>query len=228
MNFGGRPASHVCYDRAVTAKVEDVFEQLGDLFEQFFSFSPDIHHTVELTDDEAARGTSRTLNIARRIHCDACDGRGSRDPSDALACPDCNGSGGSTHAQGFFMVQSTCKRCHGRRRIIASPCATCDGAGTKTEHSTMTVDIPAGVQHEQTIKLTGAGNRFADKTGDLQLYLLVGGRPDSRQSALAQFDTVEPEIPQARIHNANRPLPIIPIVMLGLLLLLLAAVARAS
>ena len=214
----------------MTAKVEDVFEQLGDLFEQFFSFSPDIHRTVELTDDEAARGTSLSLNIARRVHCDACDGRGSRDPSDALACPECDGSGGSTHAQGFFMVQSTCKRCHGRRRIIANPCATCDGAGTKTEHSTMTVDIPAGVQHEQTIKITGAGNRFADKTGDLQVYLLVGGRPDSRGSALEQaaFDPIEPEIPEARIHNAKRPVPTIPLATVACLLVIALALMYAA
>lgn len=222
MNFGGRPASHVCYDRAVAGPLEDLFHQLGDFF---FKASSDIHLSVDLTDDEAARGTARTVHIARRIHCDACDGRGTHEP--VSACPDCKGTGGTMQTQGFFTFKTACARCKSRGRIIEKPCTTCDGAGMKSERVPVTVEIPAGAQHEQTVKVPGAGNRLADKTGDLLVYLLVGGQPDSRAAA---FDgiPVEPDIPEARIHNAKRSLPVRQIAFIAIVLAMLTALAIAA
>ena len=66
---------------------------------------------------------------------------------------------------------------------IAHPCLTCDGVGTVTKPHTLSVVVPAGVTHSQTLRLPEAGSPTKDgKTGHVYVHLLVGGRPDPRDN----------------------------------------------
>lgn len=207
---------------------DDFVPLLNDLFGQFFGGLPDLAVTIEISDAEAAAGVTRTVPISRTRICDRCDGRGSTDASAVTPCTACGGRGGTSSKQGFFLIQHVCQTCNGAGRVVRDPCTGCRGTGRLTEQDTVTIDIPAGAQHEQTIRIAGAGNRKPDGTaGDVLAYLLVGGRPDSRYAAFAG-PPPEAEIPQARIHNAKRPVPVAMVLTLASVIAILVALAVAS
>ena len=209
-------------------QVDSIFEAFGELFADFFQHSPHLGLTVEITDEEAARGVTRAMPIKRRVPCDKCDGRGTADAAAAVEmCTACAGKGGHQQARGQFFVQHVCERCRGRGRLVRDPCTHCDASGAAVEDGTITIVVPAGSQHEQTITVTGAGSRLPDgTTGDVYVHLLVGGRPDTR---FAGFEAAaEPELPPARVHDAKRPLPIVPIATIACVVAILVALAYAA
>ena len=54
---------------------------------------------------------------------------------------------------GFFHMKSTCRHCHGQGKIITTPCRQCAGKGTVTRTQTVNVQIPAGVDDGQTLRV---------------------------------------------------------------------------
>ncbi len=54
---------------------------------------------------------------------------------------------------GFFNMRSTCRRCHGQGTIIDKPCRQCGGRGTTTKTQTVNVQVPAGVEDGQTLRV---------------------------------------------------------------------------
>jgi molecular chaperone DnaJ len=80
-------------------------------------------------------------------------------------------------SQGFFSIQQTCPTCHGTGKVIPDPCATCHGAGRIKKHKTLSVKIPAGVDTDDRIRLTGEGE--AGLNGGLwgDLYVVVHLKP---------------------------------------------------
>ena len=60
-------------------------------------------------------------------------------------------------SQGFFSIQQTCPTCHGTGKVIPEPCTACHGAGRIKKHKTLSVKIPAGVDQDDRIRLTGEG-----------------------------------------------------------------------
>lgn len=54
---------------------------------------------------------------------------------------------------GLFHMTSTCRRCHGQGRVITTPCRQCSGKGTTTRTQTVNVQVPAGVEDGQTVRV---------------------------------------------------------------------------
>lgn len=214
----------------------DLNALFGELFGQFFSGRTlHLQATLAISDAEAASGVDKEIQLQRAVKCVACDGRGSTDPSAVAAtCDACGGAGKRTHAQGFFQVQTTCPACKGIGTAVTDRCTSCEGHGTTVAPATMTIQVPAGVEHEQELLFAGKGSERRDGTkGDLRVRLLVGGRPDSRLDALAN---VPPELasmfaaplPTARVHQpASRSMrPFIALAAAVLMLLVLLAIVR--
>src|SRR5205807_707310 len=79
------------------------------------------------------------------------------------------------------LVRSTvCDRCGGDGRIAETPCRECGGRGRRARRRRLTVDIPAGIDDDQRVRLTGHGHsgERGGPAGDL--YVLVNVRPDER------------------------------------------------
>ena len=85
----------------------------------------------------------------------------------------CDGHGQVLRRQGFFTIQTTCPQCKGSGEMIKNPCGDCRGEGVQKELQKIEVDIPAGIDEGQRMKLTGQGNvgRFGGLSGDL--YILI-------------------------------------------------------
>ena len=81
---------------------------------------------------------------------------------------------------GQVVRTQACDRCGGDGRIPKTPCGQCRGAGLETERRELSVDIPAGIDDGQRVRLTGRGHagERGGPAGDL--YVLVGVQPDPR------------------------------------------------
>ena len=139
----------------------------------------DLRYNLELTLEEAARGTEAKIRIPALETCGTCDGSGAKAGTEPKQCPTCHGRGEVRVSQGFFSLQQTCPQCHGRGKVIADPCATCEGAGRVRKHKTLSVKIPAGVDQDDRIRLTGEGEAGINGGPPGDLYVVVNMKPHS-------------------------------------------------
>ena len=166
------------------SSVDDIFSAFGDLFGDFFGGrssggrrprGADLRVDLGLSFPEAVWGTSKEVKVTRDVACASCNASGAAPGSKPESCKTCNGKGQVVHAQGFFMVQTTCPQCRGAGKVIKDPCGDCRGRGARPETSTITVTIPAGVDDGQTLRLAGKGESAAGGSGHLYVVLHVQG-----------------------------------------------------
>ncbi len=139
----------------------------------------DLRYNLELSLEDAARGTEAKIRIPTLEQCATCHGSGAKPGTQPKQCPACHGRGEVRVSQGFFSLQQTCPQCHGRGKVIADPCATCEGAGRLRKHKTLSVKIPAGVDQDDRIRLAGEGEAGVNGGPAGDLYVVVSLKPHS-------------------------------------------------
>ena len=133
----------------------------------------DLRYNLELTLEDAARGAEVKIRIPTMEQCETCHGSGAKPGTEPKQCPTCHGHGEVRVSQGFFSIQQTCPACHGRGKVVAEPCATCHGAGRMKKSKTLSVKIPAGVDQDDRIRLTGEGESGLNGGPAGDLYVVV-------------------------------------------------------
>lgn len=170
------------------SNVEDILSAFGDIFGDFFGGrgggrrqprGADLRVDVNLSFPEAVWGTTKDVKVSREVACTTCTGTGAKPGSKPEVCKTCQGKGQVVHAQGFFMVQTTCPQCRGAGKSIKEPCEDCRGRGTKSETSTLNVTVPAGVDDGQTLRLAGKGEQAPGGTAG-HLYVVLHVQGDER------------------------------------------------
>jgi molecular chaperone DnaJ len=133
----------------------------------------DLRYNLEVSLEDAARGTETRIRIPTMAECDSCHGSGAKKGSEPKTCPTCGGHGQVRMQQGFFSIQQTCPKCHGTGRYIADPCTACQGAGRVKQHKTLSVKIPAGIDEGDRIRLSGEGEPGVNggPAGDLYVQI---------------------------------------------------------
>jgi molecular chaperone DnaJ len=133
----------------------------------------DLSYSLEITLEEAARGTDTQIKIPTWENCGTCSGTGAKPGTSAKTCGHCNGSGSVHIRQGFFSIQQTCPHCHGSGKIIPEPCGTCHGAGKLKKTKTLEVKIPAGINEGMRIRSSGNGEPGVNggPAGDLYIEI---------------------------------------------------------
>lgn len=177
-------------DPTIFADFGDLFAGLGDIFGIGDLFGggrrrggarrgADLRYDLEITFEEAARGTETSIQIPREELCEECRGSGAAPGSTPEVCPQCRGQGQLRYQQGFFTVARTCGRCHGSGRIITRVCPACRGAGRIARDRKITVRIPAGIDTGQRLRLVGEGEHGAagGPPGDLYVVAHVEEHP---------------------------------------------------
>ena len=133
----------------------------------------DLRYNLEITLEQAARGTETQIRVPTMVECAPCQGRGAKPGTSPTKCDTCGGHGQVRMQQGFFSIQQPCPRCHGSGKIIASPCTTCQGAGRVKQHKTLSVKIPAGVDNDDRIRLSGEGEQGTNGGTAGDLYVVI-------------------------------------------------------
>lgn len=144
----------------------------------------DIAAKVEVDLADVARPTTRELTFEAVVRCPTCHGNGAEPGTPIRTCERCGGAGRlqgvSRTPFGQVVRQVECDSCHGDGRVPEQPCATCDGRGRSVQETTLSVDIPAGIEDGQRIRLTGRGHAGEAGAPSGDLYVLVGVREDPR------------------------------------------------
>lgn len=170
------------------------FGNLGDIFGDIFGGGGgrtrtreqrgrDIQMDVALTFAEAAFGAKKDIRLHRSAECGRCAGKGAEPGSRMAECGRCGGEGEISRAQqtmlGVFRTSETCGACAGAGRVPEKKCRDCDGQGVARLARHFSVDIPAGINDGEVLRLSGEGEAAAGgKTGDL--YLTMRVKPDAR------------------------------------------------
>lgn len=169
------------------ADFDDIFQGFGfgDIFGSIFrdmdrergDSGTDLQYDMELTLEEAAKGSEKNIHVSRKKVCPECDGTGAQDGSEAKPCPNCNGAGQvrTVKRTGFVQFQtiSLCRQCRGTGRVIEKPCKNCGGARMAEVKSTFKIKIPRGVNTGFRMRLRGEGDAGRDGSGDLYIVLYV-------------------------------------------------------
>ena len=174
---------------------------LGDIFSSFFGGGggfgggsrranpnaprrgEDLQSTVTISFEEAAKGCKRKVDVNRVEICPECSGSGAAKGSQPVTCPECHGSGQVTAQQrtpfGVIQTQRACTRCGGKGKIVENPCQNCRGRGRVTKHSSLEVNIPAGIDDRQILNVRGEGNKGINggPAGDLHVNVNVRPHP---------------------------------------------------
>ena len=164
--------------------INDIF---GDIFGDVFGTrsqsrrqarGSDLQYNLELTLKEAVLGIEKKIKIPSHRKCHDCNGSGAARGSRPVTCMNCNGTGQVRMQQGFFSVQQTCSVCGGTGQVIKDKCKTCGGVGAIKENKTLSVNIPAGVDNGDKVRLTGEGEWSKDgRSGDLYVAIRVIENP---------------------------------------------------
>lgn len=134
----------------------------ADLFEQIFGTmggrqsgrarsenvkGQDLEATIGISFTEAAKGSTKTINLTQIVNCSTCTGTGLKSGAKRSACTSCHGTGTRTFVinSGFHM-ESTCPTCDGTGTTIprGSQCGSCAGVGKVKQRANVDVVIPAG------------------------------------------------------------------------------------
>ena len=141
----------------------------------------DIRQRVTISFEEAAFGKKVQVKINRSEECNECHGSGAKAGTSKKTCPTCNGSGQVQSVQrtpfGNIASTRTCSTCNGEGEVIESPCTKCHGKGSIRKTKTIEVDIPAGIDEGQMIKLSGQGELGTRGGPRGDLYIEVNVKP---------------------------------------------------
>src|SRR5580658_2437110 len=174
------------------------FDSAFDLFDMFFGGGgrrrthtgpqrgDDLRMNIEITFEEAVFGAKRTVAGTRATQCTTCQG---------------SGQVRRTMQSIFGQVASVtpCPTCHGEGSVIAEPCPVCRGQGRVQGRHTVEVTIPAGVDDDVTLRLTGEGEPGprGGPSGDLYLGFRVKPHPTLVRRGQALLYELPVSVPQA-------------------------------
>ncbi len=150
----------------------DFFREMGDIFGDLFGGrgfggqrrrqpqrGRDVSVKVVLDFEEAAFGTrtGKNVTIKRPRVCEPCHGTGSAPGVPLSTCGTCGGRGQVGVQHGMMQITQTCPNCGGAGQVITDPCKTCNGRRVVEKMDEVAIDIPAGINTGQRLRVQGAG-----------------------------------------------------------------------
>ncbi len=167
------------------------FDNFGSIFEDMFSsfsggnsrrrpnpadmekYPLDMNVDMIISFNEAVFGCEKEVQYNYKTSCEECKGSGAKDGKLA-PCQQCKGQGQVFIKQGFMTFSQTCPVCQGLGSAPAESCETCRGTGYKEIKETVTIKIPAGIDSDNRLRVSGKGNIGKRGTrGDLYVTFRV-------------------------------------------------------
>lgn len=138
----------------------------------------DLRYDLEITFEEAMRGTSAEIQLPRQEVCSRCHGNGA-EAGDLVTCQACHGRGEVLYQQSFLSIRRTCPTCNGQGKVIRRACTQCRGDGFIRSQEKLKIEIPAGVDSGTRLRVSGKGQGGAGggPHGDLYVFIKVEEHP---------------------------------------------------
>lgn len=197
----------------------DMGDIFGDIFSDFFgggspfrsadSSQPmrgaNLRARVNISFEQAVFGTEKELEITLKDECPTCHGTGAKPGTHPTTCPKCGGKGKVIYSQQtlFGMEQSvqTCPECHGKGTVIQDKCQDCHGSGYIPSRKKIKVNIPAGIDNGQSVRIRGKGEPSSNggPRGDLLVEVNVAPHPFLQRSGMDLYSTAPITFAQAAL-----------------------------
>ena len=139
----------------------------------------DIQQTVNLSFLDAINGCTKEVSYTRNEPCVACRGTGAKNGTSFKVCSCCGGSGKIKYTQntifGRTVQVGVCSDCGGSGRQVIEKCPDCKGKGFVRKETRFTVNIPAGVDKDSSLRKRGYGQAAGNggEAGDLYIYFRI-------------------------------------------------------
>ena len=173
----------------------DMGDIFGDIFGDFFGGGSrrssnngpqkgaNVRLSVRITFEEAIFGCAKELEFSYKEDCKTCHGTGAKPGTSPETCPKCGGKGKVVYSQQslFGMMQNvqTCPDCQGTGKVVKEKCPDCRGNGYVAKRIKKTVDIPAGIDNGQCVRVRyyGEPGKNGGPRGDLLVEVIVSRNP---------------------------------------------------
>lgn len=171
------------------------FGSIDDIFQAFFgsgfgfggrraAAGGDVAVAVEVELAEVATGARRQVTYDVVDACEHCHGNGAEPGTPIRTCERCGGAGelrAVTRTPFGQMVRSAaCEVCGGAGKVPATPCEVCGGSGRTRQSRTSAIEVPAGIEDGQRMRIANAGHAGEPGAPAGDLYVDVRVAEDER------------------------------------------------
>jgi molecular chaperone DnaJ len=169
------------------------FQGFGDIFDAFFGGAAgagrrprvptgaDLRYDLQVTFAESITGTEKEIEFTSLARCETCNGTGAEPGTEPTTCPKCQGTGELRSIRQTMLGQivnvTPCDRCRGTGKIVETPCHTCRGDGRVERKRKLRVTVPAGIDDNHQIRLSGEGEGAPRGGVPGNLYVVVHVTP---------------------------------------------------
>jgi len=172
------------------------FEDLGEMFDDFFSFGgvrttrkrnlkrgQDIKIDMEIPLEATLSNINKRINLYKQIVCPRCSGTGGEPDTPIKECSTCRGAGQVQQVKktflGSFTKWTICPECNGEGQKPEIPCNVCKGEGRVKDRENIEIVIPAGIDTNQVIRFAKKGDAGirGGEPGDLFIRVFVKKHP---------------------------------------------------
>ena len=135
------------------------------------------------TSPQAAFGTTATVEVRLPVACARCEGSGCEPGTHPARCDVCGGTGEVREVRrsilGQIVTAAPCVACSATGSRIPTPCHECRGDGRVRSSRSIDVEVPAGVDDGQRLRLSGRGPAAprGGVPGDLYVTVRVAADP---------------------------------------------------
>jgi len=168
------------------------FGSIDDIFQAFFggggfgfggrraAAGGDVAVAVEVELAEVAGGARREVTYDVVGSCEHCHGNGAEPGTPITTCERCGGAGELRQVTrtpfGQMVRSAACDVCGGAGKIPQTPCEVCAGSGRTRQSRTSAIEVPAGIEDGQRMRIAGAGHAGEPgaPSGDLYVEVRVG------------------------------------------------------
>jgi len=177
------------FDQEDVSNMGDFGDIFGDIFGGFGGTQRsrrkssergrDVEVQESISLEEAFLGVSKNIKLKMFVTCPRCGGKGAEPGTGFEKCPECGGKGEIYEQKrtifGTFSQLVVCPKCHGKGEIPKSVCAKCKGSGRIEDIREIKIDIPAGIEDGQSIKINASGEAglYGAQSGDLYVRIKI-------------------------------------------------------
>jgi molecular chaperone DnaJ len=166
----------------------------------------DISMDIELAFADAVFGTTRKVLVTKNNTCSHCEGSGAKKGTDYVTCETCNGNGKVRETRrsimGTFQTVRECSTCYGTGKMPKEKCEYCHGAGVVRSEDEIVIQVPAGIQHGEMIRMTGRGEAISHGVpGDLYIKIHVKPHASIQRDGTTLTTTLHIKLTDALLGN---------------------------
>lgn len=216
---------HAAFDQAGGGGFDfsgmDMSDIFGDLFGSFFgggggrsSNGPqagaNVRVGLRISFEEAVFGCEKEIEFTYKEDCPTCHTTGAKPGTSPETCTKCGGKGKVVYStQSLFgMMQNvqTCPECQGTGKVVREKCPECHGLGYNVKKIKKTVEIPAGIDNGQRVRIRGFGEpgKNGGPRGDVLVEVVVTRNPAFERQDMDIYSTASISFPIAALGGDIR------------------------